>query len=360
MYEKCLYYVFELTKSYWQKGFLKMESSGKQPKQVSLCLSFFVLIVSLIFVGIIVRTCTGVDERYGPPNTCHKVENGHKEVSYLKSEFNKYYKELDVADTKYRRVKYLYDRGLTGKIELTQAKEYKNKISSYLYLDLLPCIEYKKSKQSSVQISNPIPQNDSSKNSYVPSYTIIEKKDISLAGEKRFTYRIVPKDLRGGKGMKDNVEILLKKIIKDLDHAHSTEVTIWLYSSKELSDSVFDIAMAEHRNGAFQKIEHGINPIKTYENNSVQEFKLPQKCLQAFKKYKHCFEKKMCDHYVKINKTEVHKLGVSDFDLEADISCTKSANLLKVCFQDKENVSKAGLLLSSKKRAILQALPCIH
>ena len=95
-----------------------------------------------------------------------------------------------------------------------------------------------------------IPQEIKEEKIEVPSYKIMEEKDISFRTgynrsdpiNKRFTYRV----LVSPKIKRNQIEPLFNQLIKEFTSIDNDidDITIWLYSDKNLINGIYDVAMA--------------------------------------------------------------------------------------------------------------------
>lgn len=185
------------------------------------------------------------------------------------------------------------------------------------------------------------------------NYEIVEESDVSYLAQKRFTYRVVV----DSNIQDEDIKTLFKKIINYLNHDRSTEVTIWLYSNKEIANgtSPYDIAMAEHLNGRFTSLT-----INNYRKR-IGNFQLSEPCNLALKSWEVCYKKRICSYLEKnfhIKYDTIKALKGRDFENDIYSSCEKLAKLVSICLSKSRDGEKIVKVVAGNQDKFISKLSC--
>ena len=119
-----------------------------------------------------------------------------------------------------------------------------------IFIAVLSCKKSEDERLQNLPKEEYVPQTTKEEEIEVPSYKIIEEKDISFRTgyntsdpiNKRFTYRV----LVSPKIKRNQIEPLFNQLIEEFTSIDNDidDITIWLYSDKKLVNGIYDVAMA--------------------------------------------------------------------------------------------------------------------
>ena len=184
-------------------------------------------------------------------------------------------------------------------------------------------------------------KDDQLTDSDLPSYHIVEIKDLSSQDEPRYIYKVVPEDLSL------SLEEHATQVVKELDLDEYVELNLWFYSSEEETKRVHDLGMARHQYGEFLKLVPG-------RGSDVLLFDdLGFFCDESFKEWKECYNEQMCVHYGQMKGSLEDILG-SDRDEDLSKTCTLQTSLYKHCLWTSRDYFPILKLLEEKQNKVFK------
>ena len=192
----------------------------------------------------------------------------------------------------------------------------------------------------------------------LPFLYVMEQKDISPSGQKRFLYKIIARNLSEKRSQKkDQILGLLKQMSF---HPLEAEKVLWVYSDEKFLSGLPNLEEFVLINNALSHVSY-----TTLLNSSYSP---PQNCKEALKSWSSCYKTNLCNicssdvesciSYGSDDEVSIQDVLGSDLDFEVDFMCQENSNLYGECASQISEIHEILPLLEKSQSKFFDSLSC--